>query len=56
VAKWLLENGIDMLLTRQDQSGKGPAFVLGNGGAEILLTRETDYQKALAAVQEDMRR
>ncbi len=56
VAKWLLENDIDILLTRQDQSGKGPAFVLGNGGAEILLTRETDYQKALAAVQADMRR
>jgi len=56
VAKWLLENGIEILLTRQDQSGKGPAFVLGNGGAEILLNRETNYQKALAAVQGDMRR
>lgn len=56
VAKWLLENGIDVLLTHQDQSGKGPAFVLGNAGVEILLTRETDYKKALAVVQGDMRR
>lgn len=56
VARWLLENGIDILLTHQDQSGKGPAFVLGNGGAEILLTRESDYQKALAVVQGDIRR
>lgn len=56
VARWLLENGIDILLTHQDQSGKGPAFVLGDGGAEILLTRENDYKKALSAVQGDMRR
>ncbi len=55
VAGWLLENGIDILLTHQDHSGKGPAFVLGNGGAEILLTRETDNEKALATVQAEMR-
>lgn len=54
VAGWLLENGIDILLTNQDQAGKGPAFVLGNAGAEILLTRETDYEKALATVQREM--
>jgi predicted Fe-Mo cluster-binding NifX family protein len=54
VAKWLLENSMDVLLTHQDQSGKGPGFVLGNGGVAILLTSETDCQKALAAVQEDM--
>lgn len=56
VAKWLLENGIDILLTLQDQSGKGPGFVLGNAGAEILLTTETDYKKALEAVQEEIRK
>lgn len=47
---------IDILLTHQDQSGKGPAFVLGNGGVEILLTRETDYKEALAAVLGNMRK
>ncbi|HBG19360.1 MAG TPA: hypothetical protein DDY32_08820 [Desulfobulbaceae bacterium] len=54
VAKWLLENGMDILLIHKDQSGKGPAFVLG--GAQILLTRESDYQKALAAVQGELRK
>ncbi|WP_176761293.1 cation diffusion facilitator family transporter [Desulforhopalus singaporensis] len=55
VAKWLLENNMDILLTHQDQSGKGPGFVLGDGGAEILLTSEVDSNKAIAAVQEEMR-
>ena len=51
VANWLLENSVDVLISHQDQSGKGPGFVLGNAGVEILLTRETDCGKALAAVQ-----
>jgi len=50
VANWLVENDIDALITCQDQSGKGPGFVLGNAGVEILLTRETTCDKALAAV------
>ena len=55
VAEWLLANNIDILLTHQDQAGKGPAYVLGNSGAEILLTRETESGKALAAVQAEIR-
>jgi len=51
VANWLVENGTDILITPQDQSGKGPGFVLGNAGVEILLTRETDCGKAVAAAQ-----
>jgi cation diffusion facilitator family transporter len=47
VATWLLERGMNMLLANHDQSGKGPGFVLGNGGAEILLTKETNAEKAL---------
>lgn len=51
VAKWLLENGLDVLISNHDHSGKGPGFVLGNGGAEILLTKETSAEKALAMVR-----
>lgn len=51
VAQWLLEKGIDVLISNHDQSGKGPGFVLGNGGAEILLTRETSAEKALAMMK-----
>jgi cation diffusion facilitator family transporter len=47
VAKWLVEKGIDILISNHDQSGKGPGFVLGNAGAEMLLTKETNAAKAL---------
>nr|WP_320009872.1 cation diffusion facilitator family transporter [uncultured Desulfobulbus sp.] len=47
VAQWLLENGVTTLLSLQDQSGKGPGFVFGNSGAEILLTQKTDADSAI---------
>ena len=28
-------------MLHHDQAGKGPSFVLGNSGAEILLTEES---------------
>jgi len=52
VAQWLLEKEIDVLISTHDQSGKGPGFVLGNGGVEILLTKETSAEKALAEMQD----
>ena len=55
VANWLLENGIDVMISHQDQSGKGPGLVLGNAGAEILLTKETNAEKALAEIQSEHR-
>jgi cation diffusion facilitator family transporter len=51
VAQWLLAKGIDLLIAIHDQSGKGPGFVLGNAGVEILLTKETLAEKALAVIQ-----
>jgi len=56
VANWLLEKGLDVLITRHDQAGKGPGFVLGNAGAEIFLTEETDADKALTMVQSDLKK
>ena len=50
VATWLLKKGMNILLANHDQSGKGPGFVLGNGGAEILLTKETNAGKALTVL------
>ncbi len=55
VANWLLEKGMDILLSSHDQSGKGPGFVLGNSGAEILLTKETNAERALALFLSDQR-
>ena len=50
VASWLLEYGLDVLISPYDHSGKGPGFVLGNGGAHILLTDKQNADHALAAV------
>ncbi|MFH2123887.1 MAG: cation diffusion facilitator family transporter [Pseudomonadota bacterium] len=55
VAKWLLEKGLDVLISIQDHSGKGPGFVLGNGGAEILLTKESNAEKALTMARNNLR-
>ena len=54
VANWLLEKGLDVLIVHQDQAGRGPGFVLGNAGAEILLTEETNAEKALAKVSGEL--
>ena len=53
VAEWLLENGLDILIARHDQAGKGPSFVLEKGGAEIRITEETEADKALASVRSE---
>ncbi len=50
VAQWLLAKGMDILISNHDQAGKGPGFVLGNAGVEMLLTRETNAAKALNAL------
>jgi len=54
VANWLLENELDVLIVHHDQTGRGPGFVLGNAGAEILLTQETNVEKALVTVEKDL--
>ena len=54
VANWLLEKELDVLITRHDLAGKGPSFVLGNVGAEIFLTLETEANKAITEVQSEL--
>jgi cation diffusion facilitator family transporter len=48
VANWLLEKSTDILIVRQDLTGKGPAFVLGDAEASIIVTNEPDADKALS--------
>jgi cation diffusion facilitator family transporter len=55
VAEWLLEKGLDVLIAHRDQTGKGPSFVLGNSGAEIMLTDETEADKALNPIRQNGR-
>ncbi len=39
VSKWLLNKGIDIVLTRKELTGKGPFFVLSEAGVEIKTTQ-----------------
>ncbi len=55
VATWLLKNGLDILISRHDQSGKGPGFVLGNAGAEVLLTSKSHAEDALTVILNELR-
>jgi predicted Fe-Mo cluster-binding NifX family protein len=38
VAEWLVRQKIDVVLTREDVSGKGPAYVLREAGVELRIT------------------
>lgn len=53
-----LENLVAMatsvMIVHHDQVGRGPGFVLGNAGVEILLTQETNVEKALVTVGKDL--
>ena len=53
VAEWLLEKGLDVLIAHRNQTGKGPSFVLGNSGAEIILTDETEADNALNPIRQN---
>ncbi len=55
VAQWLLQNRLDILVTRQPQEGKGPGYVFGNAGVEILLTAESNADEALAGVRKELK-
>jgi cation diffusion facilitator family transporter len=54
VANWLLEAGLDVMIVHEDIAGKGPGFVLGNAGAEVLVVIESDAERALEMVKADM--
>lgn len=53
-AQWLLQNRLDILVARRSQEGKGPGYVFGTAGVEVLLTEETEADKALAAVRKEL--
>ena len=38
VAEWLVTQKIDVVLSREDVSRKGPAYVLGEAGVELRMT------------------
>ena len=54
VARWLLQNRLDILVARQSQEGKGPGYVFGNAGVEVLLTTESEPDRALAGARQEL--
>ncbi len=53
VAGWLLEQGLDLIVVRQDIGGKGPGFVLGNADVETQLVAEEGAEVALSRLKQD---
>jgi cation diffusion facilitator family transporter len=52
VAEWLVTQKIDVLLTREDVSRKGPAYVLRAAGVELRMTdRQTVDEAVLSALR-----
>ena len=54
VAQWLLQHKLDTLVVRRTQEGKGPGLVFGNAGVEVLLTEESDADRALAGARKEL--
>jgi cation diffusion facilitator family transporter len=52
VAHWLLEHGVDLLVTLDDIGERGPGYALGEAGVEVVLTEGTTVERALADAAE----
>ncbi|OQB01344.1 MAG: putative cation efflux system protein [Chloroflexi bacterium ADurb.Bin222] len=48
VAEWLTAHKADVVLLREDLSGKGPVYVFGEAGIELRLTQAATLPEALA--------
>ncbi len=48
VAEWLVGLKADVVLTREDVAGKGPAYVFGDAGIAVRLTQATTLADAVA--------
>mgnify|MGYP000957929571 CR=1 FL=1 len=53
VAEWLAAQKADVVLLREDLSGKGPVYVFGEAGIEMRRTEATTLTEALTAVFPD---
>jgi predicted Fe-Mo cluster-binding NifX family protein len=47
VAEWLVAQKIDVVLTREDVSTKGPAYVLREAGVELRMTDKQTVSEAV---------
>jgi predicted Fe-Mo cluster-binding NifX family protein len=47
VAHWLLDHGVDLLVTLDDIGERGPGYALGEAGVEVVLTAGSTVEQAL---------
>ena len=48
VAEFLIRHSVDVVVTKESFTGKGPFYVFSNAAMEKLLTQEDTAEKALA--------
>ncbi len=53
VAEWLVAQKADVVLLREDLSGKGPVYVFGEAGIEMQRTEATTLAEALTSILRD---
>jgi cation diffusion facilitator family transporter len=51
VAQWLLENGVDVLITTDDIREKGPGYALKEAGVVVIVSHEPNLESALDALR-----
>jgi len=47
VAHWLIDQGVDVLLTADDMRDKGPGHALGEAGVSVVITQPTTAEEAI---------
>jgi cation diffusion facilitator family transporter len=50
-ARTLVDQGVDVLLLREDLEGKGPSYVLAEAGVETRITEATSLEEILAELE-----
>jgi predicted Fe-Mo cluster-binding NifX family protein len=47
VAHWLIDQGVDMLLTADDVTDKGPGHTLGEAGVSVIISQTATAEEAI---------
>jgi len=55
VAEWLVGQKVDAVASREDLSGKGPAYVLRDAGIEVIRSNARTLQEAIGACNAALR-
>jgi hypothetical protein len=51
VARMLVEQGVDVLFLKESLEGKGPSYVLAEGGVETRLTEANSLTEILGELE-----